>query len=304
MAPREATNAYADQYLSIEHYEQHAFNTANQLPPTPLPHNDTGDDDEGSSVSFMDGGDAANGEEFHMAMGGTAAVVHHAHAHTHHHQGDDEAMHHAVDHAVEPGSPATGPNVDPLSIDPTMTEGALGDDSLFRHPQRRRVGEAFDIMSSPGAATTVTNEGTPPRNNMVGNHPPPYGVLRTVSANNLGAGVPRLISTPGSPDTNDSATTVPDLDATMDASFDTDSESVAYHSAVQSPPHPPRHHHHDIQHRNLRTIPRGNIPPPPILRFCPRTTTITDLKYFAERGCIVPLLAALETPRLVALGAR
>jgi hypothetical protein len=41
----------------------------------------------------------------------------------------------------------------------------------------------------------------------------------------------------------------------------------------------------------------------PILNFGPNTT-LTDLKYFAERGCIVPLLYALKTPKLTALGAR
>jgi hypothetical protein len=33
-------------------------------------------------------------------------------------------------------------------------------------------------------------------------------------------------------------------------------------------------------------------------------TTVADLKYFAERGCIVALLQALNTPRLVTLGTR
>ncbi|GKY98531.1 hypothetical protein MPSEU_000810200 [Mayamaea pseudoterrestris] len=49
------------------------------------------------------------------------------------------------------------------------------------------------------------------------------------------------------------------------------------------------------------------LPPPSPnsiqLSFHPNTT-VADLKYFAERGCIVPLLQALDTPRLVTLGAR
>lgn len=40
-----------------------------------------------------------------------------------------------------------------------------------------------------------------------------------------------------------------------------------------------------------------------MLSFGP-TTTVVDLKYFAERGCIVALLQALTTPRLVTLGTR
>ena len=39
------------------------------------------------------------------------------------------------------------------------------------------------------------------------------------------------------------------------------------------------------------------------LSFGPNTT-VADLKYFAERGCIVALLQALTTPRLVTLGTR
>lgn len=40
-----------------------------------------------------------------------------------------------------------------------------------------------------------------------------------------------------------------------------------------------------------------------MLSFGPNTT-VSDLKYFAERGCIVALLQALNTPRLVTLGTR
>lgn len=50
----------------------------------------------------------------------------------------------------------------------------------------------------------------------------------------------------------------------------------------------------------------SNIPSSPnsiLLTFGP-TTTVADLKYFAERGCIVALLQALNTPRLVTLGTR
>lgn len=44
-------------------------------------------------------------------------------------------------------------------------------------------------------------------------------------------------------------------------------------------------------------------PTPIMLSFGPNTT-VADLKYFAERGCIVALLQALTTPRLVTLGTR
>lgn len=45
-------------------------------------------------------------------------------------------------------------------------------------------------------------------------------------------------------------------------------------------------------------------PSSPILLSFGPNTTVSDLKYFAERGCIVALLAALTTPRLKTLGAR
>lgn len=50
----------------------------------------------------------------------------------------------------------------------------------------------------------------------------------------------------------------------------------------------------------------NGAPPSPnsiMLSFGPNTT-VSDLKYFAERGCIVALLQALTTPRLVTLGTR
>jgi hypothetical protein len=57
------------------------------------------------------------------------------------------------------------------------------------------------------------------------------------------------------------------------------------------------------------TTTSGDLYPMPMsptsihLSFGPNTT-VADLKYFAERGCIVALLQALTTPRLVTLGTR
>lgn len=54
------------------------------------------------------------------------------------------------------------------------------------------------------------------------------------------------------------------------------------------------------------SAPPSNAPLSPtsiLLSFGPNTT-VADLKYFAERGCIVALLQALTTPRLVTLGTR
>ena len=174
--------------------------------------------------------------------------------------------------------------VDPLSIDPTtelMTsnpshamslENDEGDDEEeeeeeSRIIQRRRLGEH---------PTSMTMH-TPPR----GGQMMPWW-MQTVAPGAVAV-------SPGSPDSS-----VPEMEqSSVSSPANTTMSTLASHNTTAP-----------IDTRNLRSIPRGNIPPPPILRFCPRSTTITDLKYFAERGCIVPLLAALETPRLVALGAR
>ena len=59
-----------------------------------------------------------------------------------------------------------------------------------------------------------------------------------------------------------------------------------------------QHHVSSSFHSTTPASPRAIM-----LSFGP-STTVEDLKYFAERGCIVALLEALKTPRLVALGTR
>jgi hypothetical protein len=54
---------------------------------------------------------------------------------------------------------------------------------------------------------------------------------------------------------------------------------------------------------SFQTISEPNTPNAINLSFN-ANTTVADLKYFAERGCIVPLLRALDTPRLKTLGTR
>lgn len=54
---------------------------------------------------------------------------------------------------------------------------------------------------------------------------------------------------------------------------------------------------------NHAPAPSPTSPNSILLSFGPNTT-VSDLKYFAERGCIVALLQALNTPRLVTLGTR
>jgi len=74
-------------------------------------------------------------------------------------------------------------------------------------------------------------------------------------------------------------------------------------------------HENDSNNVNINNVPgsppgqpaaASTIPTSPnsiMLSFGP-STSVADLKYFAERGCIVALLQALTTPRLVTLGTR
>merc|ERR1719162_2717367 len=74
-------------------------------------------------------------------------------------------------------------------------------------------------------------------------------------------------------------------------------------------------HENDSNNVNINNVPgsppgqtnaTSPIPTSPnsiMLSFGP-STSVADLKYFAERGCIVALLQALTTPRLVTLGTR
>jgi hypothetical protein len=55
---------------------------------------------------------------------------------------------------------------------------------------------------------------------------------------------------------------------------------------------------------DMDTSPQSPVSPNTIMLSFGPNTTVADLKYFAERGCIVALLQALTTPRLVTLGTR
>jgi hypothetical protein len=55
---------------------------------------------------------------------------------------------------------------------------------------------------------------------------------------------------------------------------------------------------------DVETSQQSPVSPNTIMLSFGANTTVSDLKYFAERGCIVALLQALTTPRLVTLGTR
>jgi len=265
MSPREVTSSYADYFFALDQYEHtHAAAAAG---------NNFGNNANANNntppppPAINTNNNTTNNDMEGDDAGSSVSFVDGT-------QGVQQQMQHVDPLSIDPtlqhhlpttATLLTDEEMDVDSGNPESTSGDDGDaDNSLRLSQRRRVGEVWSDVTTPPRTFGTTDE------------------QNSANTSSTIMTMPWLVaSTPGSPDTGTTQST-PDLDqSTLLDSFTT-----------------------AIDHRNIRTIPRGNVPPPPILRFCPRSTTITDLKYFAERGCIVPLLAALETPRLVALGAR
>ena len=78
-------------------------------------------------------------------------------------------------------------------------------------------------------------------------------------------------------------------------------DSSSYYESSASEPSSPRYIR--AMSDNATNMPSETHRRQVNLSFSP-TTTISDLKYFAERGCIAPLLRALNTPNFMTLGAR
>jgi hypothetical protein len=78
-------------------------------------------------------------------------------------------------------------------------------------------------------------------------------------------------------------------------------DSSSYYESSASEPPSPRYTR--AMSENLTNAPSETHRRHINLSFSP-TTTLSDLKYFAEQGCIAPVLAALNTPNLKTLGAR
>lgn len=83
--------------------------------------------------------------------------------------------------------------------------------------------------------------------------------------------------------------------------FDISTSSDSVNGEANDSPMPPQLHRVSPQSASLESA--SGATSPLLLSFGPNTT-VSDLKYFAERGCIVALLAAATTPRLKVLGTR
>lgn len=358
MAPREATGAFPDQYLTFDY-------DASAVIGMPPPHD----------PPTIHGIAPATEEQAHTTdVNVLEAGVHHVQVST----------------TPTRGSIQTASHVDPLSIDPTMYQStpwsslansaANAEVSLSSIPDShshnnsrnssrlvatspransrgvpcvessiatlpRQVSQNGDEMnnqesSSPPLSPASSQEGSPL---MFGGSPFPSGSSMSIHSTarrlrlrpyqgTIASVLDHSTSIESDEEDDDDDEDVPDLDRTFDsansttnkildnpqaidivtdeeAGDDTSSCSASSHSSPSL----------RLIHRNSAFDMANDAPPSPeptavptstpmsptsiLLSFGPNTT-VADLKYFAERGCIVALLQALTTPRLVTLGTR
>eukprot|EP00588_Corethron_pennatum_P014842 CAMPEP_0194278814 /NCGR_PEP_ID=MMETSP0169-20130528/12263_1 /TAXON_ID=218684 /ORGANISM="Corethron pennatum, Strain L29A3" /LENGTH=934 /DNA_ID=CAMNT_0039023091 /DNA_START=167 /DNA_END=2971 /DNA_ORIENTATION=- len=174
------------------------------------------------------------------------------------------------------GEPPTGPlNVDPLSVDPSSHSPGVrmrdyvGEDDVTVHlgNRQRRVPRAVAAIVPPSPPPSTRR-----RPSSSGGDPP-----------SPSSSIPELDTTGSDGD----ASSVGELEDSLENSAeDMSSEGDASAASGASSAADGRA--------------RASLP---TLQFS-ASTTLSDLRYFAERGLVVPALAGLDTPRLLALGSR
>jgi len=355
MAPREATGAFPDQYLTFD-YDVSA--TLGIPPPPPaVPGTITDIEAQPADGTLVEGGG------------------HHAQTST----------------APTRGSVPTS-HVDPLSIDPTLYQSATWSPAIesstnpesaniitLQHNHQATSGLTYDsntglsprVVCIDSHETTssqqlnqfvdASNEGL--RNNLLLLSPSlspsrssslqlsssmrlsgsnlALGASRSASTNRLrlrpyqGATIGSVLDNSTSIESDeedDDDDDVPDLEQTFESTVSsvqkivdntaavgvvTDEEAGSESSSCATSSH--SYQSLGLIHRNRAFDLANDAPPSPEPSAVPTTTpvsptsilfsfgpntSVSDLKYFAERGCIVALLQALTTPRLVTLGTR
>jgi len=367
MPPREATNPFPDQFLTLDYESQGPIALPHDTPP-PLNGNNNSEDeqsfgeqtqppveeqasdenptlDDPLSNEGLDGG--MEHMTYHPGQGGTLSP---------------SSMSSTVQH--NPSASSSSRNLDPLSIDPTQSAPTFWSDTPFgmdvavqtpassaavavtpaspSHASPRRRTTSVDSLgstqpptqSSPVLLSTPSMDHHRRHVSMAMQHARNY--VRQVSSTSISSShaarhLGSILDADPSAE-SDAEEDLPELDSTLDSNSDqeefstpeTDDGSTDGSNALPYASSPPDNH------RTLRSNPAFDLssdsnprrrnrsivspspssrpyhpsPPSPVaLSFGP-STTVADLKYFAERGCIVGLLAALRTPRLKTLGAR
>lgn len=269
MAPREATGVFPDSFLVFD-YDA----TLAQMGPEP------------GAVAMEDLGMPEDSNE---ATGGESL-------------GNGEVAAGSARNGTRP----TLETVDPLSIDPTITE-----DTLVSQSQGDRFPTSPTLDDSPLNASVGSIEDHDNANDDNDSCP-----LSTGSSYLHSTSFPN--SPASSPTTNghlrtyqsilDSLSSVEEAPAGVESQGE-DTSSIM---SIDSDEHMSIRRNVAFDGEEPPTTPRpghSNVASPPLspnsitLSFGPNTS-VADLKYFAERGCIVPCLQALNTPRLVTLGTR
>ncbi|GAX10162.1 hypothetical protein FisN_3Lh358 [Fistulifera solaris] len=300
MAPREATGHFPDQYI--------AFDYETALPVGLPPQHD---------IAPLDGDGVENDldlvqQSFNHVDSGTQS-------------------------ATDPHRPSSGSPIDPLSIDPTMDQSTqTADHNMNLESYFANSGRPFSSLSV-GSSMATSNPSSSPLSTG-------SSILHTTTAPNSplssdASAVRRrtqqqrsVFDSLGSNEMEEDDP-VPSLEQTFDSSTSFSAlgssyirqVSVTEHSETDQQPISPASS--EDSQESMRMLYRNtafddveppqsptgnqsqdesNIPSSPnsiMLTFGPNTT-VADLKYFAERGCIVALLQALNTPRLITLGTR
>jgi hypothetical protein len=181
----------------------------------------------------------------------------------------------------------------PLPFSHSLGTTSLGHVRPLTQRQRQRLFQGQSVLDSLGSLETEDDETSPPLERTFDISTAPsrlsrHGLVHEVSEEDMSSQM------------SDADPQQPELSGGLSPTSSEDSvESmrVIYRNAafdVDEPQSP-------SAATNDRSTPSS--PNSIMLTFGPNTT-VADLKYFAERGCIVALLQALNTPRLVTLGTR
>lgn len=297
MAPREATGTFPDQFLTFDYDSSVPLGV-------PPPH-------EAAPA-------LAGGEDQEEAAAPPEALNH------------VETGTHAASEAHRP----TAAQVDPLSIDPTedpaWSEGPGSSPMLPDSTNRSFLATASvesgvrsPLSTGSSYLHTMSPTTSPPMLETIR----PRNLLSALDVSVSSASVPQLEQTftsiatattaGGEPwgssqameeESEESSSTpmAEDNLSLADSEGSSDSLRMIYRNSafedVESEPHSPVAGEDDDDDDDEQQATPAS-PNSIMLSFGP-STTVADLKYFAERGCIVALLQALDTPRLVTLGTR
>lgn len=322
MAPREATGSFPDQYLTFDYESAMPLGMPIQHEPLAAGVGGLGDEEsgEGSGVDALNHGESGTQSSDPQRASAVTAVdplsidpTMDSHVSAWHSSADgaaDEAqserssgfaqrpvsMAVSVESGMAVADAPDDQSSSPLSTGSSFLHTLTAPNSpLSQHSAlggRQARSPLFQGQSVLDSLVSVETEDDDPV-------PPLDQTFQSVSTA-LSASV-RQVSVTDVSDDSSSHSSEPEQPPLSPASSEDSADTVRmiYHNVAfeEDPQSPLPSHSYD------RSLVSPASPHSILLTFGP-TTTVADLKYFAERGCIVALLQALNTPRLVTLGTR